>query len=424
MDGDGSDPSALTSPPAAADRAPRWSPDGTRVAFNRRVEGSGTDVIWVMDADGSHQTELGPGRGPAWSRSGSQIAFVLVTDPVFDRDVWVMDADGSDRTQVTNGDEAFAVDWAPDGTRIAYGDDALGGYNGFLRTVRPDGSDDRQLKVTVTAPKPAYSPDGRQIAYAESVGGAFEIVTVPAAGGPVTNLTGPHTGLPANLGEPAYSPDGRWIVFTGYPAPGRGDLYRLAADGSGSPVNLTSTPGTSETAAHWQPAPAYPFGDIATSPFVHDIVWLHDEGLTQGCTAFWFCPKASVTRGEVATFIARTLALPPVATDYFTDDDSSTHESSIDRIRAAGIVSGCAVDRFCPDALVTRAQLATMLARAFDLPTSNTDHFTDDDTSTHERDIDRLAAAGITSGCAPTRFCPAASVTREQVAAFLHRAVD
>jgi len=424
MDADGTDRAPLTSPPTAADRTPRWSPDGTRIAFTRRPDGGAEDAIWVMDADGSDETELGEGVGPAWSRSGSRIAFVEITDPVFDRDVWVMDADGSDRTQVTDGDEAIAVDWAPDGGRIAYGNDALGGFDGDVRSVRPDGTDDRLVRATVAAPRPAHSPDGRRIAYAESVGGALEIVTVPAAGGQVTDVTSRHPGLPARLEDPVFSPDGRWIVFTGYPTPGRGDLYRLAADGSGSPLNLTSSPDTSETSAHWQPAPSYPFGDIATSPFVHDIVWLRAEGLTSGCTGFWFCPRAPVTRGELATFLARTLDLPPVATDYFRDDDASSHESSIDRIRAAGIATGCAPDRFCPDAAVTRAQLATMFARAFHLPASAEDHFGDDESSVHEADIDRLAAAGITSGCAPDRFCPTATVSREQVAAFLHRAAD
>jgi hypothetical protein len=67
--------------------------------------------------------------------------------------------------------------------------------------------------------------------------------------------------------------------------------------------------------------------------------------------------------------------------------------------------------------------MATFLARALDLPATTTDYFTDDTGTTHEANINRVAAAGITKGCSPTTYCPAANVTRGQMAAFLHRAV-
>ena len=54
------------------------------------------------------------------------------------------------------------------------------------------------------------------------------------------------------------------------------------------------------------------------------------------------------------------------------------------------------------------------------------DLFDDDDESIFESDIDRLGAAAVTRGCNPpdnTRFCPDALVTRGQMAAFLHRAL-
>jgi hypothetical protein len=67
--------------------------------------------------------------------------------------------------------------------------------------------------------------------------------------------------------------------------------------------------------------------------------------------------------------------------------------------------------------------MASFLVRALDLPPAvEPDHFLDDDDSTHEADIDSLFEAGITSGCATDLYCPAASVTRGQMAAFLYRA--
>lgn len=72
---------------------------------------------------------------------------------------------------------------------------------------------------------------------------------------------------------------------------------------------------------------------------------------------------------------------------------------------------------------MTRAQMATFLTRSFDLPVSGVDRFSDDTGSVHEADINAVALSGITMGCGGTSFCPAGTVTREQMAAFLYRAL-
>ena len=169
---------------------------------------------------------------------------------------------------------------------------------------------------------------------------------------------------------------------------------------------------------------APPFTDVVNSKFIDDITWLAQDGITSGCTATRFCPDGLVTRGQMATFLTRALNLPNTGTDYFTDDETNKHENSINRLRAAGITFGCTATRFCPDGIVTRGQMASFLVRAFDLPTTGTDYFTDDETNKHEANINRLRASGITFGCGGTRFCPNGSVTRGQMAAFLHRAID
>jgi hypothetical protein len=123
----------------------------------------------------------------------------------------------------------------------------------------------------------------------------------------------------------------------------------------------------------------------------------------------------------MATFLTRALDLPSTSHDYFRDDEGSSHEASINRLAAAGITNGCTSDRFCPGGLVTRAQMASFLARALDLPSTSEDHFRDDEGLSHEAAINRLAESGITSGCAADRFCPGGIVTRGQMAAFLRR---
>jgi len=166
-----------------------------------------------------------------------------------------------------------------------------------------------------------------------------------------------------------------------------------------------------------------PFTDIAGSAFVDEIVWLADQGITTGCSATRFCPGDPVTRGQMASFLARAFGLPPSAGNWFVDDDGSVHEDNINRIAEAGVTTGCSETAFCPGDPVTRGQMASFLARAMDLPPAGADHFNDDDGSAHEDAINRIAEAGITSGCTATRFCPNGSVNRQQMAAFLYRAL-
>ncbi|MDJ0498790.1 MAG: Calx-beta domain-containing protein [Acidimicrobiia bacterium] len=175
-------------------------------------------------------------------------------------------------------------------------------------------------------------------------------------------------------------------------------------------------------------------GDIGTSVFIQDIIWLAEEGITRGCNPpdnDQFCPDKTVTRGQMAAFLVRFLDLNAIdPTIEFTDTAGSIFEQDILKLATAGITRGCNADgsEFCPDKGVTRGQMAAFLVRAFGLTDNGGgDLFDDDDDSIFEDDIDKLATAGITRGCNPpdnTNFCPDKTVTRGQMAAFLHRAED
>ncbi len=155
-------------------------------------------------------------------------------------------------------------------------------------------------------------------------------------------------------------------------------------------------------------------------------------GVTFGCnppTNDRFCPDQAVSRGQMAAFLDRARALPSTLTDAFVDDDDHLFEGSINRLAGAGITSGCnppANDRFCPDREMTRGEMAAMLVRAFDYPPAGGDRFVDDDESIFEAAIEAMALAGVTFGCNPPandRFCPDAPVTRAEMASFLARAL-
>jgi hypothetical protein len=163
--------------------------------------------------------------------------------------------------------------------------------------------------------------------------------------------------------------------------------------------------------------------DWQDHPLATSIDWVFQQGITGGCDVLAFCPGAAVSRAQMAMFLDRAMHLDPTDQDFFTDDEGVTGEASINRLAAAGITGGCTADHFCPKAPVTRAQMASFFARALALPpATEPNHFDDDDGSTHEAAIDSLAEAGITGGCATRRFCPETSVTRAQMAAFLFRA--
>ena len=170
---------------------------------------------------------------------------------------------------------------------------------------------------------------------------------------------------------------------------------------------------------------APPFRDVVNSPFIDDITWLYYASITQGCGGGLYCPSGKVTREQMASFLVRAFDLPASGTDYFTDDNSSFHENDINALAAAGVTSGCGDGRFCPRSSVRRDEMASFMARALDLPPTGTDFFTDDEGSVfHEDNINRIAAAGLTNGCAPGLYCPSAVTLRDQMAAFLHRALD
>ena len=104
------------------------------------------------------------------------------------------------------------------------------------------------------------------------------------------------------------------------------------------------------------------------APYVERLVEL---GVTRGCATEpdRFCPDSPVTRGQMATFLARALRLEPVDVVGFIDVAGNRHRENIGAAAAAGIVQGCPTGsfRFCPGAEVTRGEMAVSLASALDL---------------------------------------------------------
>ncbi len=150
------------------------------------------------------------------------------------------------------------------------------------------------------------------------------------------------------------------------------------------------------------------------------------------CDQDRFCPHQPLKRWVMAIWLIRALDHDPPTTGTSRFHDINQQQWWIrytEKLADLAITIGCATDplRYCPDQPVTRAQMASFLVRAFNLPPAETAAgFTDTENNTHAADIDALAAAGITVGCAtdPLRYCPDQPVTRAEMATFLSRALN
>ena len=430
---DGSDEKTLlttTNPDDQAFRYPQSSPDGEQIVFTWKQNGN-TD-LWRMNADGSGLTRLTSHAAVdmqgTWSADGSRIAFTSDRDG--NEEIYSIASEGGGLLRLTNHPwrDNFPA-WSPDNGRIAFASQRRTGEFGGaeIHTMRPDGSDVVRIsEVTENAEwhdDPEWSPDGGRVLYARDQPDSWKSTwEIDLETMDLRQLFAGSGLVMSAVFAPASGPDRDLVAYlwADHEVEYANVYVRSTAVGS-APDQLTFTDPLLELDLSWQPIP-YTFADARWSTFADEIQWLYDAGITTGCAVERFCPDDPVRREQIATFLTRALDLPPASTDFFVDDETSTHEAAINAVAQAGITTGCASDQFCPKEVVTRAQMAAFLARALDLPGATIDHFDDDDGHPREADINRLAEAGITNGCGPAAFCPNVPLTRGQAAAFLYRA--
>lgn len=158
-------------------------------------------------------------------------------------------------------------------------------------------------------------------------------------------------------------------------------------------------------------------------------------GITAGRVPGAYAPGEAVTRGQMASFLVRTIEVasaprPASTTDQFPDDEGSVHEDNIDALFRLGVAGGFSDGTFRPLLPVSRQQMASFVARQLEASLGRSlaepvvDHFGDDEGSVHERRIDQLADLGVVVGRGTSRFAPAEAVTRGQMALFLSRGLD
>lgn len=230
----------------AGDYFPSWAFDGAMINFlsgrtgemgpaQVRPDGSGARALSLVDAV---TTVIFEGRldwDPRWSPDGSRLAFTSLRD--FNLEVYTMDADGASVSRLTRtpARDWFPA-WSPDGTQIAFGSDREGGEDIFV--VGADGANLRRLTDHPADDLyPVWSLDGTQIAFVTErdgalVEGSLDMFVMGADGANQRRLE-PGEVFEGGL---ARAPDGQQLVFMSN-REGRWRLYALDPACAAAPAN-------------------------------------------------------------------------------------------------------------------------------------------------------------------------------------------
>ncbi|HEY7113695.1 MAG TPA: YCF48-related protein [Thermoanaerobaculia bacterium] len=176
------------------------------------------------------------------------------------------------------------------------------------------------------------------------------------------------------------------------------------------------------------------FADVPQSYVLHDaIVRVARAGITTGCGTGGFCPDAFVSRSEMAIFLLRAEHgadhhPPPATGSVFADVPPGGFAAAwIEEFAGEGITKGCGGGNYCPTLTISRGEMAVFVLRtvhgATFRPPDPAGIYSDVPvTHPFARWIEELAAEGISSGCGGGKFCPADAVSRAHLAGFLARA--
>ncbi len=251
-------------PPAdrQGDYYPMFSPDGSRISF-QRFRGDGLSDVYTVAADGTglsrvtfDNRDVG---GTDWSADGSALFFSSYRAGRYT--LWRVPATGGDPAPVAiNDHNIISPSLSRSGNRIAYSK-AITDVNLWSTRLRGEGTaltpplavtaeqsatadfwtdhDEPQklLSSTLWEGHPEISPDGTRLAFVSDRSGSFEVYSAGIDGSDLrrhTSFGGPF------VGSPRWSPDGSQIVFDARPE-GHADLWTVNRE-SATPQRLTADP--------------------------------------------------------------------------------------------------------------------------------------------------------------------------------------
>jgi TolB protein len=257
MDADGKHQTRLTDTPTFDETIPIWSPKGDVIAFQTNRGGDGYE-LYLMSPDGSNQRPLrgaangGPVTGSSfeWSPDGKRLAYASGSN------VYVIEAsapDGGDSTSAPvsvsgarlPGSDDIEVSWSPFGNRLVVRNAQNCGGCTDLYTVNADGTNRVQVTNGIGFDQhPRWSPSGTLVAYEADRGGRGIYVTNADGTGGETKVSG----AVGSFGVVEWAPDGSRLAFKS----GDDKVYLVYPDGSGLTL-LSDVPADGGGAVFWSP---------------------------------------------------------------------------------------------------------------------------------------------------------------------------
>jgi dipeptidyl aminopeptidase/acylaminoacyl peptidase len=279
-----------------------WAPDSGRLVCvstavrpddeerQRRIK-QGFDIIIAGESEMSHLWTIDVATGatrtltsewhstePAWSPKGDLIAFVARPTSGANEDLLsdlyaVSASGGTPRQLVWNEGPDFAPAWSPDGSQLAYLSNdrrQSSGAHNTIKVVASSGGTPRGVLqgFEYSAGRMRWSPDARTIYFATGTRTESHVFSVPAAGGPATQITkGPTVDQTFDL-----SADGRRLVFVREDAHTAGDLWISNVDGSGAARMTQQNPQLADLrladseVIHWKGADDWDIEGILVKP--------------------------------------------------------------------------------------------------------------------------------------------------------------
>jgi hypothetical protein len=170
--------------------------------------------------------------------------------------------------------------------------------------------------------------------------------------------------------------------------------------------------------------PVFDDVDHANSPHGEAISQLAEAGILLGKDDGRFDPAGQLTRAQFASVVARAAGLGTSTATPFSDVRGGPHAGAIAAASEAGFIQGFEDGTFRPNAAIKRDQMAALLYRWLEPPPADRAAFSDLGGTIHAAAINALADIGVVLGSTDRTFRPRNDVRRDQTASFVHRALQ